>query len=147
MSYNDIDILLVDNSIDDAAVTIHTLKKNGLFNTILHVRNGEEALDYIFCKNRYLTRNIMLKPKLILLDMKTPKAGSIELINRLKADPDNMFIPIIFLMPSAYNIETKPPNPSDGYLTKPIDNNKLLKVLKDLGLLIEESNQPSISVS
>src|ERR1035437_7958564 len=100
MNYNEIEILFAEDSIDDAALTLRALKKSGLTNPIYHVKDGAEALDFMYCKGQYVTRNINNHLKLILLDLKMPKVSGSEVLEIIKSDPRFKMIPIVILTSS-----------------------------------------------
>ena len=85
MDYNNIEILFAEDSIDDSRLTIRALKKCGLTNKIHHVKDGAEALDFIYCRGIYSSRNIDECPKLILLDLKMPKVSGLEVLENIKS--------------------------------------------------------------
>src|SRR5277367_1235893 len=95
MDYNDIDILLVEDNMDDAKLTVRALKKSGLTNKLHHVKDGAEALDFIYCREKYTARNILNHPKLILLDLKMPKVSGIEVLASIKSDPTIKTVPVV----------------------------------------------------
>jgi two-component system response regulator len=97
---NDIEILFSEDSADDAMLTIRALKKSGFANKVHHVKDGAEALDFMYCKGVYSERDGTANPKLILLDLKMPKIGGMEVLEKLKADPNFKSIPIIILTSS-----------------------------------------------
>lgn len=118
-----IDILLVEDNIADAELTIRALKKNKAEISLLHLQNGKEALDYIFCKGTYNNRNIAEIPKLILLDLKMPKVDGLEVLRQIKSDERTKLIPIVMLTSSkeyqdilgSYRLG------ANSYLVKPVD--------------------------
>jgi CheY-like chemotaxis protein len=81
MNYDNVEILFVEDNIDDATLTIRALTKSGFANKLYHVKDGAEALDFIYCKGMYASRNIKEHPKLILLDLKMPKVNLIRILN------------------------------------------------------------------
>src|SRR5688572_22481049 len=99
-SQNMVDILLVEDRTEDAELALMALKKYNLVNRIEWVKDGEEALDYIFATGRYQERNIQNKPKLILLDLKMPKVDGIEVLRAVRADDRVKNIPIVVLTTS-----------------------------------------------
>src|SRR5687767_4983371 len=90
---NAVEILLVEDNMDDAGLTIRTLQKHHLANHLLHLQDGEEALNYLFNENQKL-------PRLILLDIKMPKVHGIEVLRKLKADEERKLIPVVVLTSS-----------------------------------------------
>src|SRR5687768_10283316 len=100
MNYDCIEILFAEDSIDDAALTIRALQKCGLTNKLHHVKDGAEALDFIYCRGEYASRNSAEYPKLILLDLKMPKVSGMEVLEKIKSDPNLRSIPVVILTSS-----------------------------------------------
>ena len=96
----DIDILLVENDSSDAELTIHTLRKNNLANSVHVVEDGEEALDFLFCRSRHEDRSILDRPRVILLDLKLPKVEGLEVLRALKNERATRAIPVVILTSS-----------------------------------------------
>src|SRR5258708_38398708 len=96
MDYNSIDILLVEDNMDDAELTMIELKRNHLANKMFHVRDGEEAIDFIFAQNKYREKHeIASVPKVILLDINMPKVNGVEVLQKLKSDERTKDIPVV----------------------------------------------------
>ena len=144
MSFNNIEILLVDDNTDDAVLTIHALKKSGLTNTIFHVKDGEEALDFIYCTGVYSTRNIHEHPKLMLLDLKMPKVSGIEVLAKLKSDPMHKIIPVVILTSSKEDPDVKHCYElgANSYIVKPVESADFFNTIRDLGLFWMIVNHP-----
>ncbi|MNF73767.1 Response regulator rcp1 [compost metagenome] len=87
MNYDDIEILFAEDSMEDATLTIRALNKSGFTNKLLHVKDGAEALDFMYCKGIYSERNPKSHPKLFLLDLKMPKMSGIQVLEKVKSDP------------------------------------------------------------
>ena len=100
MKNNEIEILLVEDNMGDAELTIRALKKKNLANRLIHLENGADALDYIFGEGLYATRNVDNVPKVILLDLNMPKVGGIEVLQKIKSDERTKKIPIVILTSS-----------------------------------------------
>ena len=99
MNYNDIEILLVEDSIDDAALAIRALKKGGI-NNVFRLKDGAEAIDFMYCKGEYASRNATNNLKLILLDLNMPKVLGIEVLKKIRRDESFKNIPIVILTSS-----------------------------------------------
>ena len=131
-----IDILLVEDRPEDAELALMSLKKYNLINEIKWVKDGEEALEYIFAEGRYSERDINKKPKLILLDLKMPKVDGIEVLRKIRADERVKHIPIIILTTSkeeqdivnAYNLNV------NAYILKPVEFNGFVDAMKTMGM-------------
>lgn len=94
------EILLVDDSQDDVDLTLHALRRENLANNIFVVRDGEEALDYLFCRGAFAGRSFDQPPRLVLLDLKLPKVDGIEVLRQIKKDERTKVIPIVILTSS-----------------------------------------------
>jgi CheY-like chemotaxis protein len=144
MNYDNVEILFAEDSIDDAVLTIRALEKSGFTNKLHHVKDGAEALDFLYCKGMYVKRNFSEKPKLILVDLKMPKVSGIQVLDRLKSDPDFKSIPIVILTSSqedpdiakCYSLG------ANSYIVKPLDSNKFFNSIKEIGLYWMILNQP-----
>ena len=95
MNYDDVEILFAEDNIDDANLTLRALKKSGLTNSIFHVNDGAEAIDFIEKKGLYTSRKSQKPLKLILLDLKMPKVSGIEVLERIKSNPLFKSIPVV----------------------------------------------------
>src|SRR5579863_1413985 len=100
MTHNPTDILLVEDSKNDSDLTIHALRHENLANNIFVARDGEEALDFLFCRGAFADRSFDHPPRLILLDLKLPKVDGIEVLKQVKGDPRTSTIPIVILTSS-----------------------------------------------
>src|SRR5882672_7504001 len=133
-----IDILLVEDNMDDAGLTIRALKKYHLANNILHLQDGEEALNFLFSAPEH---NL---PKLILLDMKMPKVDGIEVLRQIKSDSNLKVIPIVMLTSSkeerdvleSYKLGV------NAYIVKPVEFDHFVKAVADLGFFWMLLNEP-----
>ncbi|MCG9792105.1 response regulator [Flavobacterium algicola] len=132
---NNVDILLVEDNPDDAGLVIRALKKSNLTNKLLHVHDGEQALDFIFCKGNYASRNIEDKPKLILLDLKMPKVGGIEVLRAIKEDKRTVAIPVVIMTSSSEerDIVESYEYGTNSYIVKPVDFENFSKAVVELG--------------
>jgi two-component system, response regulator len=138
MEENNVDILLIEDNLDDAGLTLRALRKNHLANKVLHLRDGEEALNFLF------SEKFTQLPRLILLDLKMPKVDGIEVLRRLKADDRRKIIPVAVLTSSreecdivaSYRLGV------NAYIVKPVDFEKFSKAVSDLGLFWLVLNQP-----
>jgi two-component system response regulator len=144
---NEVEILLVEDNPNDAELALRALKENNLANNVIRVCDGEEALEYIFARGKYKTRERMNIPKLILLDLKLPKIDGLELLKLIKADPVMKLIPIVVLTSSNEEsdmIETYRLG-VNSYIVKPVDFDKFIESVKNIGfywLLLNK--QPNI---
>lgn len=138
---NLVEILLVEDNPDDAGLTIRALKKSNLCNHLLHVNDGEEALNFLFASD---TSNMHLK--LILLDIKMPKVDGIEVLRKLKSDPTRKPIPVVVLTSSkeekdiieSYQLGV------NAYIVKPVNFDKFSEAVSELGHFWLGLNQPPL---
>lgn len=130
-----VEILVVDDDLDDAGLTIRAFRKNNFHNTLSYLTNGEEALDFIFCTGNYKNRNIADIPKIILLDLKMPKIDGFEVLEKVKSDERTKSIPVIILTSSNENtdISTCYNLGANSYIVKPSDFDGLVKAVASLG--------------
>ncbi|MGZ4056593.1 MAG: response regulator [Bacteroidia bacterium] len=140
-----VEIILVEDNPNDAEMTIRALKKNHLANKLLHLKDGEEALHFLFCTGIYRARDIDKKPKVILLDLKMPKIDGIEVLRRLKADKRTKTIPVVVLTSSKEDpdIRTCYELGVNSYIVKPVGFDHFITAVSDLGMywmLMNESN-------
>jgi len=137
MTINDaVEIILVEDNPDDAALAIRALKKNNLANNLIHLKDGAEALDYIFGKGIYEGRDITKSPKVIFLDLKMPKINGIEVLQKVKSDERTKHIPVVVLTSSAEDpdIKTCYSLGANSYIVKPLGFDDFTKKISELGL-------------
>jgi CheY-like chemotaxis protein len=136
MDYNDVEILFAEDSSDDAMLTIRALKKSGFANKLLHVKDGAEALDFMYCKGAYASRNCNINPKLILLDLKMPKMSGMEVLAKIKTDNALKHIPIVILTSSKEDpdIQKAYDLGANTYIAKPVESENFFNVIKEIGL-------------
>jgi len=141
---NIVEILIVEDNPNDAEMALRALKKNNLTNNVLVVIDGEEALDFIFHKNKFVNRDGFNQPKIILLDLKLPKVDGLEVLKELKNNEETKMIPVIVLTSSkeesdileSYKLGV------NSYIVKPVDFDKFVEAVRQLGLywlLLNES--------
>jgi CheY-like chemotaxis protein len=145
MDFQNIEILFAEDSLDDATLTIRALKKSGFTNKLYHVKDGAEALDFLYCKGVYATRDIIEKPKLILLDLKMPKISGLQVLEKIKSDPTLKSIPVVILTSSKENpdIEKSYSLGANSYIVKPVDSDNFFNAIKDIGLYWMILSQPA----
>lgn len=142
-NYN-IHIILAEDNMYDAELTIRALKKNNITKELKHLKDGEEALDYIFAKGKYSDRKHEKLPSIILLDLKMPKVSGIEVLRRIKSDERTKKIPVIILTSSKEDIDIQECYNLgvNSYVVKPVEFEKFIKVVSELGSYWMTSNQP-----
>jgi len=144
MNFDEIEILFAEDSIDDAALTLRALKKSGLCNPIHHVSDGAEALDFMYCRGAYATRNSNSRLKLILLDLKMPKVSGSEVLEKIKADPKFKNIPVVILTSSKEDPDIKRCYGlgANSYIVKPVESDNFFNTIKELSFYWMIANQP-----
>ncbi|MEO7975525.1 response regulator [Flavobacterium sp.] len=146
MNYDDVEILFAEDSMDDAILTIRALTKSGFTNKLLHVKDGAEALDFIYCRGIYADRNPNKHPKLFLLDLKMPKVSGMQVLEKVKSDPNLKSIPAVILTSSqedpdiakCYDLG------ANSYIVKPVDSNNFFNAIKEMGMYWMILSQPSL---
>ncbi|MHB8261658.1 MAG: response regulator [Bacteroidia bacterium] len=140
----EVEILLVEDNMSDAELTIRALKKNNLANKIVHLKDGVEALDFIFGNGEYAERDINNKPKVILLDLKMPKINGIQVLQKIKSDERTKNIPVVVLTSSKEDpdVEECYRLGVNSYVVKPVQFEKFLQAVTELGLYWMLLNQP-----
>ena len=139
-----VDILMVEDNPDDEQLTLRALGKHHLANKIHVVRDGQEALDYIFCKGKYADRSITDHPHVILLDIKLPFIDGIEVLRRIKADERTKTIPVVMLTSSHEErdlVETYRLG-VNSYIVKPVDFEQFTESARNLGMYWMLMNRP-----
>ena len=139
-----VEILLVEDNPADEELAIHALRANNLANNIQVVRDGAEALEFIFATDRYADRNVNHSPRVILLDLKLPLVDGLEVLRRIKADERTRQIPVVVLTSSreerdvveSYRLGV------NSYITKPVDFEQFTESVKTLGMYWLLLNQP-----
>ena len=139
-----VEILLVEDNPNDVELALHALKKNNIANRIEVVRDGAEALEFIFATGAYAQRSIANGPKVILLDLKLPKVDGLEVLRQIKSDPRTRAIPVVVLTSSreesdiveSYNLGV------NSYIVKPVDFEQFTEAVHTLGLYWLLLNQP-----
>lgn len=136
MENREIEIVLVEDNMGDAELTIRALKKKNLANRLVHLENGADALDYIFGEGTYANRTLGTLPKVILLDLNMPKVGGIEVLRRIKADERTRKIPVVILTSSIEDpdIEKCYDLGANSYIVKPVEFDNFIKAVDELGL-------------
>ncbi len=134
MLKNTVNILLIEDNPDDVELALHAIKKNNIANPVEVVRDGQDALDYLFYKGKYSNSTHPL-PGIILLDLKLPKVDGIEILKRLKLDRRLKLIPVVVLTSSkedkdvieSYDLGV------NSYIRKPVDFDQFVETVKHLG--------------
>jgi two-component system, response regulator len=131
-----VEILLVEDNAADAEMTLRSLRRNNLANQLHWVKDGAEALDYLFCTGQYQGRDPGRHPRLVLLDIKMPKVDGIEVLRRLKSDPATRTIPVVVMTSSSEErdvVDTYRLG-ANSYIVKPVEFDAFLDVVAKIGL-------------
>jgi len=146
MQNTELEILLVEDNMNDAELTIRALKKNNISNHIIHLKDGSEALAFLFGTGEYEGRNINNKPKVILLDLKMPKVSGLEVLEKIRVNELTKKIPVVVLSSSKEDpdIEKSYLLGVNSYIVKPVDFDSFSKVITDLGIYWILHNHPHL---
>jgi CheY-like chemotaxis protein len=144
MDLEEANILLVEDNPTDAELTMRALKKNNLANQVVWVKDGAEALEFIFATGRYTDRNVDNFPKLILLDLRMPKVDGLEVLQKIKADERSRRIPVVVLTSSqedrdiveSYKLGV------NSYVSKPVEFDDFINAVSTLGFYWMLINNP-----
>ena len=129
-------ILLVEDNADDEALTLRALNKSKIANKIVVVRDGAEALDYLFCRGAHADRDPLDLPQVILLDLKLPKVDGLEVLRQLRADLRTRMLPVVILTSSKeeQDLVNAYSSGANSYVRKPVDFNQFVDAISQLGL-------------
>ena len=135
MDHNSIEVLLVEDNLDDAELTTRELIKNHFANSLFHVKDGAEALDFIFARGQFSDRSIENCPRVILLDLKMPKVNGLEVLAKLKADPATRAVPVVIMTSSDHESDMSRSYElsANSYIVKPVDFAKFTEHVSRLG--------------
>jgi two-component system response regulator len=141
---NIVEILIVEDTSQDLELTLRALRKAHITNRIQVARDGEEALEFIFCEGRFAERKMEDGPKVILLDLKLPKIDGLEVLQRVKSDPRTKSIPVVVLTSSkehsdvveSYDLGV------NSYIVKPVNFEQFSEAVQKLGMYWLLINQP-----
>jgi two-component system, response regulator len=146
---SEVEILLVEDSAEDARLTLRALRKHNLANRVFHVKDGAEALDFIFAKGEYADRDVANVPKVIFLDLKLPKVDGLQVLERIRSDGESRGVPIksvpVVVLTSSKEERDVVESYKLGvnsYIVKPVEFDKFVKAVSDVGLYWLLLNQP-----
>ena len=141
-----LEILLVEDNPNDAELAIRALKKRNLSNSLIHVQDGQAALDFLFCTGPYEGRDANHLPKVVLLDLKLPKVDGIEVLRRLRAEPRTRLLPVVVLTSSREErdvMETYELG-ANSFIVKPVDFENFSEAVSHLGMYWLLMNEPPV---
>jgi two-component system response regulator len=147
MKRDEIEILLVEDNPDDLDLAMLALRKSHVANRIHVARDGEEALDFLFCRHAFSGRSFENPPRLVLLDLKLPKVDGLEVLREIKSDPRTRAVPVVVMtssreqrdMVEGYHLGV------NSYIQKPVDFDQFREIIKQLGfywLVINQAPPP-----
>ncbi|MBA3681819.1 MAG: response regulator [Bacteroidetes bacterium] len=136
MNYDDIEILLAEDSMNDALLTIRGLTNSGLANKLHHVKDGAEALEFIFGLGKYSSRNPQKRLKLILLDLKMPKVSGMQVLEKIKSNEEFKSVPVVILTSSKEDpdIQNCYKLGANSYIVKPVESDNFFQAINQLGM-------------
>ncbi len=137
-------ILLVEDNTDDEELTLRALQQHNIKNEIIVVRDGAEALDYLFARGAYADRDATTMPAVVILDLKLPKVDGFEVLQRMRADERTKLVPVVILtsskeerdMVNGYKLG------ANSYVQKPVDFTQFVEAARQLGLYWLVINEP-----
>ena len=147
MENTEVEILLVEDNLNDAELTRRALLKGKIANKVIHLKDGSEALDFLFGTGEFAGRDINNKPKVILLDLKMPKVNGIEVLTKIKSNELTKKIPVVVLTSSKEHpdIERSYELGANSYIVKPVEFDGFMKAISELGFYWMVMNQPSFT--
>jgi CheY-like chemotaxis protein len=142
-----VDILLAEDNQDDIDLALHALRQGKLANSIFVVREGEEALDFLFCRGAHSERSFDRPPKLVLLDLKMPKVDGLQVLKQIKSDPRTRTIPVVIMTSSKEERDLIESYSSgvNSFIQKPVDFEQFRETVKTLGMYWLVVNQRPVN--
>lgn len=142
-------ILLVEDNPDDEALTLRALKKSNFANNIFVVRDGVEAIEYLFNEGSFAGSEVRDLPQVVLLDLNLPKLGGLGVLRRIREDPRTRLLPVVILSSSDEDLDRIQSYSlgANSYVRKPVDFEQFLKAAAQLGLYWLVLNEPPLPVA
>ena len=144
MEKTEMEILLIEDNLSDAELTIRALQKHKIANNIIHLKDGSEALDFLFAKGDFINREAKKVPRVILLDIKMPRVDGIEVLRQVRANDETRLIPVVIMTSSIeeQDIVKSYELGVNSFVVKPVNFNDFAKAVSELGLYWILTNQP-----
>lgn len=144
MNMDSMTILLVEDNPDDEALTLRALRQNNIMNRVDVVRDGAEAIDYLFCQGAHKTRDPSQKPAIVMLDLKLPKLDGLEVLRRIRAEERTRLLPVVILTSSReeQDLITGYSLGANSYIRKPVDFKQFVNAVGQIGLYWLVLNEP-----
>jgi two-component system, response regulator len=129
-------ILLVEDNADDELLTVRAFKKSNIANSVIVVRDGVEALDWLFATGEHATRDKSLEPQVILLDLKLPRLDGLEVLRRIRADERTALLPVVVMTSSKEEEDVMKSYElgANGYVRKPVEFDRFVEAVKSIGV-------------
>lgn len=145
LNTNEVEILLVEDNPNDAELTLRALKNHHLANKMLHVKDGAEALEFLFANGAYDQRKVENVPRVILLDLKLPKVDGLEVLRKVKSDERTRVIPVVVLTSSREDRDLAECYALgvNSYIVKPVEFENFVRAVSDMGFYWLLLNQTS----
>jgi CheY-like chemotaxis protein len=145
-SVKEVEILLVEDNPTDAELCVRALKKSNLANKLVWVKDGAEALDFVFATGAYKDREVANGPRVILLDLRLPKVDGMEVLRRVKSDERTKTIPVVVLTSSKEDRDVAESYKLgvNSYISKPVEFDAFAKTVSELGLYWLLVNHPPV---
>jgi len=136
INFKPVDILIVEDNPNDAELVIRALKKQNLGNKLFVAKDGEEALDFIFCRGKFSGRDQNTPLKVIFLDLKLPKVNGLEVLREIKSDKKTRMLPVVVVTSSKEDPDIKAAYElgANSYIVKPVDFDAFFKAMSNTGL-------------
>jgi CheY-like chemotaxis protein len=143
----EVEILLVEDNPTDAELCIRALKKNNLANKLVWVKDGAEALDFLFAAGNYADRSVSCPPKVVLLDLRLPKVDGMEVLRKVKEDERTRLVPVVVLTSSKEDRDVAESYKLgvNSYISKPVEFDEFARTVSELGLYWLLVNRPPVT--
>lgn len=141
---NVVEILIVEDNPQDAELSLRALRKHNLANKFYVAEDGAEALDFIFCKGKYASRNFLNPPKVIFLDLKLPKISGLEVLREIRSNPQTKMLPVVMVTSSREDPDIKKAYELgvNSYVVKPVNFDDFVNAMSHTGLYWLLVNEP-----